>query len=149
MDTYKACCPISDPVTNSPYEEEVTIVVNLSREPPSITVFELLVSPLAKERGAWYEIEAVPAEFILPCASIEMIGIAVVDPYVPDTTVVLAKAKETFPAVPPPESPVPAATCWTAYVPTLEESTKVEECPTKRLISEAEALTTEPFKKIV
>ena len=93
--------------------------------------------------------ETVPAEFILPCASTEIIGIAVVDPYVPDTTVVLAKAKETFPAVAPPESPVPAATWVTAYVPTLAESTKVEECPTRRLISEAEALTTEPFKNIV
>jgi len=89
---------------------EVVIVVNLSKDPPRITVFDELVNPLPKARGAWYEIEAVPAEFILPWASIERIGISVVDPYVPETTVVLARFTVTLPAVPPPESPVPAAT---------------------------------------
>ena len=63
-----------------PYEEEVTSVVNLSRVPPRTTVFEEFVSPLPNDKGAWYEIEAVPAEFILPCASIDSIGIRVVDP---------------------------------------------------------------------
>ena len=136
-------------MTKRPYDDEVTMVVSLSREPPRMTVFEELVSPLAKERGAWYEIEAVPAELIRPWASTEIMGIKVVEPYVPDTTEVLAKDRETFPAVPPPVSPVPGATWVTAYVGTLAESTRVDVCPTKRLISEAEALTTEPFKKMV
>ena len=79
----------------------------------------------------------------------EMIGIKVVEPYVPATTVVLAKLKDTFPAVPPPVNPVPGATWVTAYEPTLAESTRVVVCPTKRFISEAEALTTPPFKNMV
>ena len=93
--------------------------------------------------------EAVPAELILPWASTEMIGIKVVEPYVPDTTEVLAKDRETFPAVPPPERPVPGATWVTAYVATLALSKRVDVCPTRRLSSEAEALTTDPFKKMV
>ena len=40
-------------MTKRPYDEEVTIVVSLSKDPPNITVFDELVSPLAKERGAW------------------------------------------------------------------------------------------------
>jgi lipocalin len=49
-----------------PKDEDVTIVVNLSKDPPRTTVLEEFVSPLPKVKGAWYEIEAVPAEFILP-----------------------------------------------------------------------------------
>ena len=78
-----------------------------------------------------------------------MIGISVVDPYVPATTEVLAKDKDTFPAVPPPVRPVPGDTDLTAYDVTLAESTRVEVCPVRRLISEADAVTIDPFKNMV
>jgi hypothetical protein len=42
-------------VTKSPYEEEVTMVVSLFKDPPNIAVLEELVRPLAKVSAAWKE----------------------------------------------------------------------------------------------
>ena len=54
---YKACKDADDPVVKRP-KDEVEIVVSLSKFPPRITVFEELVIPLEKLKGAWYEIVA-------------------------------------------------------------------------------------------